>query len=701
MATRTNDGPGAVPDSALRAVLLFLFVLFVPSVATAQTVSVEEAVKAVSRNYERFRAIKDLTLRWTLRYEHLSGHRKFGFDTVEARSLRKGEKLRLATIARMPNGVTLIREMAWDGRTGTTNERHAKSGDYTITAKPFRWLYQYNYYTNYLSYADGAGSLPSLADAYQRDDASGWLPGAITSSPNDYRVDERVDDEGVRCVVLGKPASNAFWFDPEKGFALRRRDAWDSENGLLRTRTVLRDFRLVDGVWLPASIVREEFGGPDDPRSSPDQVRARKTIQVTEVSTDAIADQEFVLAAPDGVTVHDSPRRTFFHRYRLGENPIIAAAETLRADGPSYSGTAVLVAVAASLAVVFLALLVLRTRSVQSSANSSPTERTKPNGLRSAFTLIELLVVISIVGVLTMLVTSAVQSARESARRAKCINNLKQIGIALQNYHSAMNVLPMGYATRLDANGVSEYGGNWGWGAMVLPQMEMAPLFNSINFSCNFERPESQTARRTRISTYLCPSSDDFGPVTIHHWPLTDDPYVDDLEPANYVASAGTRSLGHSPKTMDGTIFTRDSEGDGAMYRNSSVSLSAIRDGASSTFLCGERSRNLADAAWAGTMRLLSTGYICTKPGNMTQECVRSTILVMSHTGPENGGGVAIWVDRPNYPASGADGYWSRHSGGCNFLYCDGSARFVKDTIDPRTFHALGTRSGGDVVATE
>lgn len=350
---------------------------------------------------------------------------------------------------------------------------------------------------------------------------------------------------------------------------------------------------------------------------------------------------------------------------------------------------------------VILALLVLRTRSVHSGANPSPPEPMRPDGPRSAFTLIELLVVISIVGVLTALVTAAVQNARESARRAQCINNFRQIGIALQNYHAAMNVLPSGYSTRLIPGGFIEVGGNWGWGTMALPQMEMTPLFNNINFSRNVEHPESQTARRISISAYLCPSSDEFGPVTVKRWPFKDDLFIDDLAPANYIASAGTRSLGHSPVSMDHTIFTRDSEEDGVMYCNSSISLSAITDGASSTFLCGERSRNLADAAWIGTIRPKAISYICNRPGNITQECVSSNILVMGHTGPENGGGFAVWVDRPNYPASGADGYWSRHPGGCNFLYCDGSVRFVKDSIDPRTFHALGTRSGGDVVSTE
>ena len=89
----------------------------------------------------------------------------------------------------------------------------------------------------------------------------------------------------------------------------------------------------------------------------------------------------------------------------------------------------------------------------------------KPDGLRSAFTLIEILVVISIVGVLTTLVTAGVQRARESARRAQCLNNFRQIGLALQNYHSAMNTLPSGYSTRMKSgNDLHEYNGNWGWG---------------------------------------------------------------------------------------------------------------------------------------------------------------------------------------------------------------------------------------------
>src|ERR1700756_827274 len=92
---------------------------------------------------------------------------------------------------------------------------------------------------------------------------------------------------------------------------------------------------------------------------------------------------------------------------------------------------------------------------------------------RSAFTLIELLVVIAIIGVLAGLLLPAVQSAREAARRAQCVNNLKQMGLALQNYHDARQVFPMGYvAYKKFVDGVTDTAPGWGWGAMILPQLE-------------------------------------------------------------------------------------------------------------------------------------------------------------------------------------------------------------------------------------
>src|SRR5438309_1124350 len=108
---------------------------------------------------------------------------------------------------------------------------------------------------------------------------------------------------------------------------------------------------------------------------------------------------------------------------------------------------------------------------------------------RGGFTLIELLVVIAIIAVLIALLLPAVQAAREAARRISCVNNLKQIGLALHNYHEASGTFPPGYASywRLDSGdaGTAEddLGPGWAWGSMILPQMEQTPLYNAINFS--------------------------------------------------------------------------------------------------------------------------------------------------------------------------------------------------------------------------
>ena len=133
------------------------------------------------------------------------------------------------------------------------------------------------------------------------------------------------------------------------------------------------------------------------------------------------------------------------------------------------------------------------------------------------FTLIELLVAIAIIAVLIALLLPAVQAAREAARRVQCTNNLKQIGIALHGYHDAIGAFPMGYAAQLRfVDGATDTAPGWAWAAMVLPQLEQAPLFNAANFRLSVSAPANATVVATPLRTFVCPSDLTSGPFPHH-----------------------------------------------------------------------------------------------------------------------------------------------------------------------------------------
>ena len=122
-------------------------------------------------------------------------------------------------------------------------------------------------------------------------------------------------------------------------------------------------------------------------------------------------------------------------------------------------------------------------------------------------------------------------------------------------------------------------------------------------------------------------------------------------------------------------------QGTGVIYPNSRVAIADVSDGTSATLMIGERSRNLADAAWPGSFgSRTEPAPLCTKAGWPIQSCVGLMFLLMGRTGPSSDiiSGSIPGGNTPNHPAAGADGFWSRHPGGCNFLFCDGSVRFVK-----------------------
>ena len=307
---------------------------------------------------------------------------------------------------------------------------------------------------------------------------------------------------------------------------------------------------------------------------------------------------------------------------------------------------------------------------------------------RRGFTLIEVLVCVSIMALLIGLLLPAVQAAREAARRLHCANNLKQIGLALHNYHTFHNAFSPGYVsgTTAGAPSTAETGNGWGWGAMILAHAEQSPLSSALNFDLQITDPGSMTARSTSIGVFLCPSTVGFGPASFHYYkPLAGLP--SDLATSQYVASAGQFEVSGSP-----------SRNNGVLYRNSSVGLGDITDGASSTLMVGERSRNVADATWVGVVPngVVANARACTAPGWLFQVCGDTRSMVLAHTGPDPKEGNVVGV--PNSLDAGASSYWSLHPGGCNFLLCDGSVRFVKGGIDPSIFGSLASKSGGEIV---
>jgi prepilin-type N-terminal cleavage/methylation domain-containing protein/prepilin-type processing-associated H-X9-DG protein len=294
---------------------------------------------------------------------------------------------------------------------------------------------------------------------------------------------------------------------------------------------------------------------------------------------------------------------------------------------------------------------------------------------RPGFTLIELLVVIAIIAVLIALLLPAVQKVRESASNTQCKNNLKQIGLALHNYHDHNGSFPSGYVSMTKANG-TDGGPGWGWAAQILSDIEQGDLQNQINFANGL--PMTPPAACTqRLAIYLCPS--DWPPAAFSL--QANNGQTIQVASANYVAMFGDGAI---IATATGGI------GDGVFYRNSRTRIADILDGTSNTILVGERSSDLALATWTAA---LPGATVPPQAPGVVAAAGQAPVLVLGHTG------TAATPVTPNNSYTDVASFRSRHTGGVNFLFGDGSVRQVGPSVDPSTWLALGTRAKGEAIS--
>lgn len=258
------------------------------------------------------------------------------------------------------------------------------------------------------------------------------------------------------------------------------------------------------------------------------------------------------------------------------------------------------------------------------------------------FTLIELMTVIALVAVLLALLAPAIAQSQDDARRAACMNNLKQIGLAMHNYHDVYNSLPPGWVAK---NAEAGTGPSFGWMASVLPFVDQAPLFNTLDFNV-FDKNDPQRLQ-TVIPVYRCPSD-----------PMVDlNPIRGKFASASYSGNAGNERL---PGSIDTPLKTN-----GMFWLNSNCRFQHITDGMSNTFMVGERCLDSASGIWVGT----------TKNRNEND-----AVSDGSHHARLN---------------ASIESFSSRHPGGANFVMGDGAVRFVSndiESLDPETSNGqLGT----------
>ena len=303
-----------------------------------------------------------------------------------------------------------------------------------------------------------------------------------------------------------------------------------------------------------------------------------------------------------------------------------------------------------------------------------PTGGRSPGVRRPGFTLVELLVVIAIIGILIALLLPAVQAAREAARRISCRNNLKNISLALLNYHDTLHRFPPGYM--YDRTSTE----SWGWPTFILPYIEYQPLYDQLDVTqwrltdlLKNGTAVQKALPQTPLNVYRCPSdnTDELLPTGLCGGGNLGRTFV------GYGSSGSPSSpwIGYSPATSNYVgnaglwdVASRVTS-NGVFHGDSGVRIRDIADGTSHTFLLGERHKRCVSGAWIGARN---------PPGNGMYGSYHIR------------GRVSIKLNDPRDPAtatnSGHDlcteGFSSAHPGGAQFALCDGSVHFISENID-------------------
>ena len=321
---------------------------------------------------------------------------------------------------------------------------------------------------------------------------------------------------------------------------------------------------------------------------------------------------------------------------------------------------------------------------------------------RRGFTLVELLVVIAIIGILIALLLPAVQAAREAARRMQCANNLKQIALAMHNYHDTYKTLPSAFITNFPwyrpgatyANTVmSGEVGLYSWGALLLPFVEQSPLYDllqigaGVSLDQNLLLPEPLAALQEPLAGFRCPS--DAGPALNdheemdsgndpgeYHFRVTTDPAIPPADNALFEIATSNYAMVMSAlyRTTPGVwpgYYGWDEYAHGVGYSNSSISFRDITDGTSNTLCVGEKTF-LLNGQQLGAANVI--GFSATTNHQSIYRGVKANACAAR--------GIAYRGINATVSFHDTRGFSSTHPGGAHFALCDGSVHFLSESID-------------------